>query len=71
MSEAADLLSGLRLGSGLLAGGGNQKLSSLDEMEFRFGGGLATHAQTRLDSDDDDDEVDPLRVHAQKEVPTK
>ena len=54
--EAAEMLAGLTLGAGA-----KTKMESLEEMEFRLGGGLSAHldrpagSRVRLDSDDDDD----------------
>ena len=66
MDKAAELLSSLSIAG---------KKVDVDEMEWKFGGGLTRHlnpART-LDSDDDDDDEtegeNPLKVLAEKEVP--
>ncbi len=66
--EAAALFSGLSIGG--------EKVKSLEEMEFKFGGGLPMlkgQKESRpLDSDDDTDDEeskDPLTVLAEREVP--
>jgi len=72
VSKTADLLSSLTIGG--------EKVESVEEMEFRFGGGLARHLEERhkrvdLDSDDDDNDSEEiknsLRVLAEKDLPSK
>ena len=77
MASAADLLSSLSLGAD------SSKPINVEEMEFKYGGGLFRHLERNreqkegdaLDSDDDEeDQVEaknPLKVMAEKEVPAK
>jgi len=66
--EAADLLAGLSVAG--------ERVESVEEMEFRFGAGVARHLEgqrrVQLDSDDDEDNdgEDPLKVLAEKELPS-
>ena len=75
-NEAADLLAALTIGSSSASNSKNGGKIDCDEMEWKFGGGnlfrKLAPASDKLDSDDDseDEETNPLKILATKELPT-